>query len=177
MTSFLIAFISLSCLLGIFAYVAMPIASRARRAVVVSFLGVLLGALFFGYSDMLGRPKSTRLEILHQSQEAQVLGSYVAEGKAVYVWLKLPDVAEPRYYAFAWDKKLAQALQDATEENTRQHGAGVAMKLPFERGWDVEEPKVYPLPQPKLPDKANEPPPSRLYQAPEQRSGSTNGDI
>jgi hypothetical protein len=42
------------------------------------------------------------------------------------------------------------------------------MNLPFERSWDKNEPKFYPLPQPKLPDKPYERAPTRTYQAPEQ---------
>ena len=93
MTSFLIAFISLALLLGVFAYVAMPAASRARRAIIVGFFAVILGALFFGYSDMLGRPKSTRLEVFRTSMpDAKVIGSYLKENDGVYLWLQLPGV-------------------------------------------------------------------------------------
>ena len=171
MTTFLIAFVSLAFLLGSFAYVALPAASRLRRAAVSAALAVVLGALFFGYSDMLGRPKSTRLEVLRGVQEAQVLGSYLKEGQGIYVWLQLPGNDEPRYYQLPWDPSVAKSMQSAIEQNAAQHGAGVAIKLPFERGWGKEEePKFYPLPQPKLPDKPYEQrqAPTMLYQGPEQ---------
>ena len=38
----------------------------------------------------------------------------------------------------------------------------------FEHSWDKFEPKFYPLPQPKLPDKPYEKAPVQTYQAPEQ---------
>src|SRR5882672_9100109 len=108
MTSFLIVFISLALLLGIFAYMAMPPASRARRAIIVGFFAVILGVLFFGYSDMLGRPKSTRLEVFRASMpDAKVLGSYLKENDGVYLWLQLPGSDEPRYYKLPWDAKVA----------------------------------------------------------------------
>jgi len=92
MSTFIVAFVSLAFLLGAFAYIAMPVASRLRRFVVSFFFAVLLGALFFGYSDMLGRPKSTRLEMLRGGpQEARVLGSYLVEGDGIFLWLQLAD--------------------------------------------------------------------------------------
>jgi hypothetical protein len=169
MTSFLIAFVSLALLLGAFAYVAVPAGSRGRRAIIAGFFAVILGAVFFGYSDMLGRPKSTRLEVFRTSmREARIIGSYLRENDGVYLWLQLPGLAEPRYYKLPWDEKVAKALQGAIAENERQHGSGVGMGLPFERSWDAEEPKFYALPQPKLPDKPGERSPATVFRAPEQ---------
>ena len=46
--------------------------------------------MFFGYSDMLGRPKSTRLEVFRAGmQDAKVIGSYLKENDGVYLWLAL----------------------------------------------------------------------------------------
>jgi hypothetical protein len=169
MTSFLIAFLSLALVLGAFAYVAVPTGSRGRRAIISCFFAVILGALFFGYSDMLGRPKTTRLEVFRTSmQDAKIIGSYLKENDGVYLWLKLPGLDEPRYYKLPWNEQVAKALQDAIAQNERQHGSGVGMGLPFERSWDRDQPKFYALPQPKLPDKPGERPPVTVYKAPEQ---------
>jgi hypothetical protein len=169
MTSFLIAFLSLALLLGGFAYMAMPAASRGRRVVVAGFFAVILGALFFGYSDMLGRPKSTRLEVFRGSmKDAKVIGSYLKENDGIFLWVQLPGSDEPRYYKLPWDAKVAKGLQAAIADNESQHGSGVGMGLPAEFGLDREEPKFYALPQPKLPDKAGERPPVVVYKAPEQ---------
>lgn len=168
MTTFLIAFLTLALALGIFAFVGLPLGTRWRRAAVSGFFALLLAGLFFGYSDMLGRPKSSRLEVLrHPDTEVKVLGSYLVEGAGIYLWLKLPGVAEPRYYVMPWDQKIAGELQKAIEENSRSHGGGVVMKLPYERSWDWREPVFHPAPQPKLPEKRGVPQP-KLYQAPEQ---------
>ena len=170
MTSFLIAFLSLAFLLGAFAYVAVPAGNQVRRAIVAGFFAVILCALFFGYSDMLGRPKSTRLELVRWSmQDAKVIGSYVKENDGVYLWLKFPGSNEPRYYKLPWDEKVAKALQGAVAENERRHGGGVGVGLPSERGWDRKDPKFYALPQPKLPDKPGESAPVTVYKSPEQR--------
>lgn len=168
MTSFVLAFASLALVLGIYAFVALPLGGRKRRALISMFFALLIAALFFGYSDMLGRPKSTRLEVLRGADaEVKVLGSYLVEGTGIYLWLQLPGVREPRYYVLPWDEKTASALQKAIEENASTHGGGIVMRLPFEHSWDKREPMFHPLPQPKLPDKGGEPPP-RIYSAPEQ---------
>lgn len=169
MTPFILGFVSLALVLGIYAFVGMPFGNRWRRIAVSSFFALLLAALFFGYSDMLGRPKSTRLEVLRGDREAKVIGSYLLEGSGIYLWLQLPDVREPRYYVLPWDDKTAAALQKAIEQNATQHGAGIVMQLPFERSWEKREPVFHPLPQPKLPDKGGVPPPA-IYSAPEQRA-------
>jgi hypothetical protein len=169
MTPFILAFVSLALVLGIYAFVGMPLGNRRRRVAVSVFFALLLAGLFFGYSDMLGRPKSTRLEVLRQGEsDAKVLGSYLVEGTGIFLWLQLPAVTEPRYYVLPWDQKTANALQKAVEENAASHGSGVIMQLPFERSWDKREPVFHPAPQPKFPDKGGAPPPATLYSAPEQ---------
>lgn len=169
MSSFLTAFLSLALLLGVFAYVAVPMGSLWRRATIAGFFAIILGALFFGYSDMLGRPKTARLEVFRTSmQNAEIIGSYLKENDGIYLWLKLQGLNEPRYYKLPWNQKMATALQSAIAENARQHGSGVGMKMPFGRSLDREQPKFYALPQPKLPDKPAERPSVTIYKAPEQ---------
>ncbi len=170
MTTFAIAFVTLALLLGAFAFVGLPAMTRGRRAVVASFFAVLLAALFLGYSDMLGRPKSTALEITRGGiDDVKLLGSYAAEGKGIYLWVQIPGVDEPRYYRMPWSAGAATALQEAQQQNAQNHGAGVRMQMPFELSWDRREPLFYPAPQPKLPSKPRFSPPA-VYQAPEQQS-------
>jgi hypothetical protein len=170
MTTFLIAFVSLACLLGAFTFVGLPGMTRRRRAGLASFFALLLAGLFFGYSDMLGRPKSTTLELARAgAEDVKVLGTYMLEGKGVYLWVQFPGVDEPRYYQLPWDEAAAKALQEAVRKNADEHGGGVRMRLPFELSWDKREPLFYPAPQPKLLDKPGRRPPA-IYQAPEQES-------
>jgi hypothetical protein len=169
MSSFMIAFVSLAFVLGAFAYIAMPAGSRPRRAFVSSLFAAILAVLFFGYSDMLGRPKAAQLELFRgDMKDARVISSHFKEGDSIFLWLELPGAPEPRYYKLPWDERIAKSLQEATQQNAEQHGGGVGMSMPFERSWDREEPKFYPLPQPKLPDKPEERPSVTVFQAPEQ---------
>jgi hypothetical protein len=170
MTTFILAFLSLALVLGIYAFVSLPLGGRWRRITVSCLFAALLAGLFFGYSDMLGRPKSTRLEVLRSGDtEAKVLGSYILEGRGIYLWLLLPGSGEPRYYVLPWEQKTASKLQKAIEDNAQKHGGGIAMQIPFERSWDKRDPVFHPLPQPKLPDKPGAQPPTTTYAAPEQR--------
>jgi hypothetical protein len=167
-TPFILAFLSLALLLGLYAFVGLPFGGRWQRIALSAGFALLLAGLFFGYSDMLGRPKSTRLEVLRQpGSELKVLGSYIVEGAGIYLWLQLPDLREPRYYVLPWDEKTAKALQTTIEQNAQAHGGGVMMQIPVERSWEWRDPVFHPAPQPKLPDKGGAPPPV-LYQAPEQ---------
>ena len=171
MSTFMIAFVSLAFVLGAFSYIAMPTGSRPRRALVSSLFAVILALLFFGYSDMLGRPKAAQLELFRSDmKDARVIGSYFKEGDAIFLWLGLPGVTEPRYYKLPWSEQVAKSLQEAIQQDTDQHGGGVGISMPFERSLDKEEPKFYPLPQPKLPDKPAERPSVTSFQAPEQDS-------
>jgi hypothetical protein len=168
MTPFVLAFLSLALVLGIYAFVGLPFGSRGRRAAVSLGFAVVLAGLFFGYSDMLGRPKSTRLEVLHRPDaDLKVIGSYLVEGAGIYLWLQLPGVREPRYYVLPWDEETASSLQKAIQENARDHGAGIMMQLPGERSWDWRDPVFHPAPQPMMPEKGGVPPPE-VYKAPEQ---------
>src|SRR5260370_8227888 len=98
MTAFTIAFASLALLLGIYAFVGLPFGSRWRRAAVSGFFALLLAGLFFGYSDMLGRPKSTRIEVLRPSEsEAKVLGPSVVEAAGIYPCLHLQPAHDPHH--------------------------------------------------------------------------------
>jgi hypothetical protein len=171
MMPFIIAFISLVLLLGLYSFIGLPLGSRGRRGAISVFFALLIAGLFFGYSDMLGRPKSARLEVLRGGDaEATVLGSYAVEGSGIYLWVLLPRTHEPRYYVLPWDQTTATSLQKAVEDNEKQHGGGVVARLPFERSWDVREPEFHALPQPKLPDKDTHPSRTMTYSAPEQQT-------
>ena len=107
MTSFLIAFISLAFLLGAFAYLAVPAGSPVRRAVIAGLFAVILGALFFGYSDMLGRPKSTRLEVFRAGMQDAIAENERQHGSGVGMGLPFErswDREDPKFYALPQPK-------------------------------------------------------------------------
>lgn len=130
----------------------------APRQVTVRVAALAAAILFVPLSyaslaSLLSRPKPVSLEWLRGSTaEATVLGSSLQEGVAIFLWLQLPDSAEPLAYRLPWSLETAKQLQQARRE-AEAKGTGLAMRLPFEPSLDTREPKFYPLPQPALPPK------------------------
>ena len=128
----------------------------------VLFLPVSYAALV----DLLSKPKPVDLEWWQsEAAEAEVLASRLVEDEAIYLWLQLPDLAEPRAYVLPWDRGSAEQLQQAMRE-AEQNGSGVHMRVPFEPSLEDREPKFYALPQPALPPKDAVEPPPEFYQPP-----------
>ena len=117
---------------------------------------VFLPAGYFGLSEMLSRPKPISLELARQDlAEATVIGAHLDEGKAIYLWLGLPEIAEPRAYVLPWDQQLARQLQGADRES-QDSGAPVQMRKPFESSLDDREKRFYAAPPPPPPEKAQQ---------------------
>lgn len=131
-------------------------------AVACSFMPAAYAAMV----GLLSKPKPADFEWwMAHTEEATVLGNAFEEGKAIYVWLQLDGLREPRAYVLPWDRKLAEELQQATRDAAEQQST-VRMRVPFEPSLDDREPRVYALPQPALPPKDGDAPPMR-YQHPE----------
>ena len=130
----------------------------APRRVIVRAAAFGLAVLFVplsyaSFASLLSKPKPVALEwIQANTQEASVLGSSIREGEAIYIWLQMPGVDEPRAYTLPWNRSVANQLQEARRKAEEQ-GTGLGMRLPFEHSWDKQEPKFYPLPQPAMPPK------------------------
>jgi hypothetical protein len=142
----------------IVAFVLASIGIWAPRRVIVRATAFGLAVLFVpisyaSFAALLSKPKPVSLEWIRAStKEALVLGSSIHEGSAIYVWLQMPDLDEPRAYVLPWSREVAQQLQEARRKAEEQ-GTGLAMRLPFEHSWDKQQPKFYPLPQPAMPPK------------------------
>jgi hypothetical protein len=130
----------------------------APRRVIVRASAFGLAVLFVplsyaSFASLLSKPKPVSMEWARaNTQEASVLGSSIREGEAIYIWLQMPGVDEPRAYTLPWNRSIANQLQEARRKAEEQ-GTGLGMRLPFEHSWDKQEPKFYPLPQPALPPK------------------------
>ena len=70
--------------------------------------------------DLLSRPKPASFEWwLSRAAEATVVGSTFDESRAIYLWLQLDGVPEPRAYALPWDQRVAEQLQTAARDRGR----------------------------------------------------------
>ena len=119
-----------------------------RSASIVATAGLIVVA-YLGFSDLLSRPKPIHLEwAMRTVEEANLLGASAKEGEAIYVWLEIEGVAEPRAYKLPWNREMAEQLQKATEDNQGNH-TGVRVRSPFRAELDEneEEPTFYSLPR------------------------------
>ena len=119
-------------------------------------LSFFLPVAYFTMTDLLSRPKPADLEWLHrQMNQAQVLGTRMKEGEAIYVWLQMEGVREPRAYVLPWDKQLAKQMHGAKRE-AESKGQPLMMGKPFQPSLEQRDKKFYTAPQPKLPPKSPE---------------------
>jgi hypothetical protein len=101
----------------------------APRRLPVKGTALAASALFLplGYAslvDLLSKPKPVDLEWwLREAEEAEVLASRLVEGEGIYLWLQLPDVAEPRAYVLPWDRASAEQLQRRSARPIRRAAA------------------------------------------------------
>ncbi len=113
----------------------------------------LLPVCYFSLDDLLGRPKAIDLEAaIGYTEEAAVLSSVVEEDIAIYLWLKLEGIDEPRSFELPWNKQMAVDLHQA-QQQAEAEGTKVKMRRPTEDSLDDQEPVFYAAAQPAPPPK------------------------
>jgi hypothetical protein len=151
LTGFFVVLVGLAAILA-------QISIWAPRKVWVKVTALVTTALFLpaayiSLADLLSRPKPMDIEWNNVDlAEATVLGASMKEDEAIYLWLGIEGLVEPRAYVMPWNQEMAQQLQDA-QRAAEAEGNGVRMSQPFERSWDKRERRFYAAPQPPLPDK------------------------
>jgi hypothetical protein len=159
----IISAFAFALLLGAFIFAVLPQGTRWQRVASVFVFILLIGSVYAGSIDLLSLPKPVRLE-WRSLAKAEVLGASIREGKAIYVWLRIGDSAEPRSYMLPWNSEVAQQLQDAMQTG-QANGMGVEASRPFDVSIEPGEPKFYPRPQ--------TPPPPKNYSS----NGQNDGEI
>ena len=163
MATLTILFIGFAVMLGAWFWWVVP-KSRYRWAGIVTFALILAGT-YATATELLSRTKPISLEwMARNTQSAEVLAYAWEEGKAIYVWLLLPGISEPRAYAIPWSIQTMQQLQQGREGGGEE---GFMLMLPFQWSWEDRESPFHPVPQPKMPDKGGQPVPE-TYDMPEQ---------
>lgn len=131
------------------------------RAGAVAAVAGLLASGYFAFADLLSRPKPVRLAWAEDAaEEAVVLGSALQEGKAIYLWLALPDEEEPRSYRLPWSTAKAEQLEEARRRAEEAGNSGTVMvRRPFEgeSGDETPEQMFYAPAQAAPPPKPVEP--------------------
>ncbi|MFQ5973842.1 MAG: hypothetical protein ACE5Q3_16065 [Alphaproteobacteria bacterium] len=149
----------LTYLFGIVVLIGATLASItvwARRALRIKVLALLLTALlmptvYASFVGLLGKPKPVTMEwAVRAVPEATVLGASIRENEAIYLWLQVDEILEPRAYVLPWNRETAQQLQQAMRQ-AEADGTGVRVRRPFDRAHDSSQPLFYAEPQPALP--------------------------
>jgi len=142
---------SLAGVLGLIAVVAprKRMIKYAALACTASFLPLS----YFAISDLLSRPKPLQIvDATERLQNAIVTASIMRENEAIYLWLQMPGIGEPRSYQLPWSEEMAIELHEATRE-AEDEGGDVQMNLPEGNASDSEEPMfqatTYEPPPPK----------------------------
>lgn len=152
MNPLLYAFAASALLAGLLA--AIGIWSPRRLSIKIGALALValfLPVTYLALGELLSRPKPLALEWHHRElATAEVLAADLREDEAIFLWLRIGDVVEPRAYVLAWDEQRARQLYEAQRE-AEADGTAVRMRRPFER--DREQPLFYAAPQPELPPK------------------------
>lgn len=144
--------------LGGLAFVLVNIAIWSPRRLLVKMgalatAAVFLPVAYMSLAEMLSRPKPVGSEWARRElAEATVISSQMVEGEAIYVWLGIEGIEEPRAYALPWDEKVARQLHGA-RRNAEASGAKVKMRNPFEPSNDKRERIFYAAPQKPPPEK------------------------
>ena len=134
------------------------------RAAAVALAATLIPASYVALTEILGRPKPVAHEWWSgQATTAVLLGTTVDEGRAIYLWVQLDGERRPRYYELPWRRRLAESIQEATDEAIETRGRIEIKDFFSKRAWDelgvvnmdIVPPSAPPL---KLP-----PPPARVF--------------
>jgi len=155
-------FIGITALAGILGSISIWTPRKVwLKCTALCTLAFFLPVAYFTMTDLLSRPKPADLEWLHrQAEQAQVLGTHMKEGEAIYVWLEMEGVTEPRAYVLPWDQQLAKQMHGAKRE-AESKGQPLMMGKPFQPSLEQREKKFYAAPQqqmpPKTPAEANKP--------------------
>ena len=152
-------FVLVGCILAVIA-----VWSRKRLAVRVGAVAALLALVVMNYSalvNLLGRPQPVEHDSLESFEgEAIVLATSIDEGLAIYLWLRHPNIRQPRYYRLPWDQEAAIALKKALDQSMRNNST-VMMNPNYEGSLETKkEPLFYVLPQERLPLK----PPPEIFE-------------
>jgi hypothetical protein len=93
---------------------------------------LLMPISYIQFVEFLSRPKPQSMEWMQRHADAaEVLGVSLAEGEAIYMWLRLSGEVEPRYYKFPWNLRLAEQLEEDIDTAMQNQGK-LVLRNPFE---------------------------------------------
>jgi len=156
---FFVAAIAVAALLA-------TLAIWAPRRPLVRFIALAVTVLFIPiaylqFTEMLARPKPIAFEWFRRNvEQAQLLGASLDEGRAIYLWLRVDQDVEPRFYVMPWRQEVAEKLEDMIDNSLRNNST-IVLKKPFIRKFmeDMGDLNANIVPPPLPPQKMPTPPP------------------
>jgi hypothetical protein len=138
------------------ALASIAIWSPRDRRIKLGALGcatLMLPISYISLNDLLGRPKGIDMDTASAfAEQARVISSVVEEDVAIYLWLQLDGIDDPRAFQLPWDKQLAIDLHKA-QQQAEAEGTKVKMRKLDEESLDEQEPVFYAAAQPAPPPK------------------------
>lgn len=119
-------------------------------AVLVS-ISLMVGVPLSMY-ELLSRPKEVSKEMFQNPEEVELLSYYADQGVALYLWILMPGIEEPRYYVIPWEdggKELERGIGQAQESAGEQP---ILIPHLFEPSLETDK-TPYPRPQEAPPQK------------------------
>jgi hypothetical protein len=140
------------------------------RAAAIAVTAAFIPFAYLGLNEILARPKPMTHEWFRAAAEhAMVLGVSLEEGKAIYLWLRVDDTMEPRYYRFPWQQRNAEKLQKAITRAVEE-GLGVRVENPFSKdSWTSQGEINIDLVRPPGPPMKSPPPAPQIFNPREQQ--------
>jgi len=136
------------------------------RVLALAAMTLFLPIIYAQFVGLLSKPKPVAWEWMDRDVDrAQLLSVSFDEGKAIYVWLRLNGMIEPRFYSLPWRQQTAEDLEDAMEQANRTR-SNVIVTNPFskrsleERGGitvEIIPPATQPLKKPTIPPRVYNP--------------------
>jgi len=113
-----------------------------RWGFVLLSVAVLLGS-YPTVTSLLSRPKPVSEEWFYKNaKKALVVGMHVVDGQALYLYLVLPGLTEPRSYKFPWNDETRKLTKELMERMEGEEGqAGVLLDYPFQPSLERERRK------------------------------------
>ena len=103
------------------------------RVLALVAMTAFMPVVYVQFVSLLSKPKPASWAWLERDVDrAEVLSVSFDEGKAIYIWLRLNGMIEPRFYSMPWRQQVAEDLEDAMEQANRTR-SGVIIKDPFSR--------------------------------------------
>jgi hypothetical protein len=136
------------------------------RVLALAVFTLFMPVVYVQLTGLLAKPKPVEFAWLERNVDrAEVLSISFDEGKAIYMWLRLNGMIEPRFYKLPWRQQVAEDLEDAMTQATRTR-SGLIIKDPFskrsleERGGpsiEIIPPPAPPLKKPVIPPRVYNP--------------------